>query len=289
MSSELERLARLGWRPDTLGPLVDGVRFVSERIEVDYPEVGLRALGLDGGKSYWFDHRAHEVIHALGTVTRVRTVWDVGAGTGSMSTRLARAGHDVVAVEPLPEGARAIARQGCSAVFCASLEQLRLPSGCLRVIGLFDVLEHIPNPRHLMIEIHRVLEPGGVLVLTVPALQALWSDDDEAAGHHRRYRQKELDEFIDSCGFDRAMSRYLFATLVVPAAVMRAVPYRFGRRRTTNEVIAATSKQLSPGRVVDRVIRGVLQAERFTAKRIRLPVGLSLFGIYRRSMGDHQR
>src|SRR3954451_18439721 len=87
MSSELERLARLGWRPEMLGPFLDGVRFVGERIEVDYPAGGLRALGLDGGEGYWFDPRAHEVVHALTTVTRVRTVWDVGAGTGSMSTR----------------------------------------------------------------------------------------------------------------------------------------------------------------------------------------------------------
>jgi len=177
-SAELERLGRLGWRPETLGPLVDGVRFVNDRIEVEYTEVGLRTLGLDGGKGYWFDHRAQEVIHALASVTRVTSIWDVGAGTGSMSTRLARAGKDVVAVEPLAEGAKAIARQGFGAVFCGSLEGLELPSGCLRVVGLFDVIEHIRDPRSLMMEVHRVLEPAGIVAVTVPALQALWSEAD---------------------------------------------------------------------------------------------------------------
>jgi len=278
----LERLGRLGWRPETLGPLVDGVRFVTDRIEVEYTEVGLRTLGLDGGKGYWFDHRAQEVIHALASVTRVTSVWDVGAGTGSMSTRLARAGKDVVAVEPLAEGAKAIARQGCGAVFCGSLEGIRLPSGCLRVVGLFDVIEHIRDPRPLMMEVHRVLEPGGIVALTVPALQALWSEADEVAGHYRRYGQKDLDAFMKTCGFDRAMSRYLFASLVVPAAMSRAAPYRLGRRRRADEATNAIARQLTPGRIIDRTMRGVLHVERIAARRVRLPFGLSVMGLYRR-------
>jgi SAM-dependent methyltransferase len=281
-SAELERLGRLGWRPETLGPIVDGVRFVNDRVEVGYTEAGLRTLGLDGGEGYWFDHRAQEVIHALASVTRVTSVWDVGAGTGSMSTRLARAGNDVVAVEPLAEGAKAIARQGCGTVFCGSLEGLRLPSGCLRVVGLFDVIEHIRDPRPLMIEVHRVLEPGGIVALTVPALQALWSEADEVAGHYRRYDQKDLDAFMQACGFDRAMSRYLFASLVVPAAVSRAAPYRLGRRRRPDEATDAIARQLAPGRIIDRALRGVLRVERVAARRVRFPFGLTVMGLYRR-------
>lgn len=278
----MERLGRLGWRPETLGPLVNGVRFVNDRIDVEYTEAGLRTLGLDGGKGYWFDHRAEEVIHALASVTRVTSVWDVGAGTGSMSTRLARAGKDVVAVEPLAEGAKAIARQGCGAVFCGSLEGLGLPSGCLRVVGLFDVIEHIRDPRPLMIEVHRVLEPAGIVAVTVPALQALWSEADEVAGHYRRYGQKDLDAFMKACGFDRAMSQYLFASLVVPAAVSRAAPYRLGRRRRADQATSAIARQLAPGPIIDRAMRGVLHAERVAARRVRFPFGLSLMGIFRR-------
>ncbi len=281
-SAELERLGRLGWRPEVLGPLVDGVRFVNDRIEVEYTEVGLKTLGLDGGKGYWFDHRAQEVIHALASATREKSVWDVGAGTGSMSTRLARAGKDVVAVEPLAEGAKAIARQGCGAVFCGSLERLRLPTGSLRIVGLFDVIEHIRDPRILMMEVHRVLEPGGIVALTVPAMQALWSEADEVAGHYRRYGQKDLDAFMKACGFDRVMSRYLFASLFVPAVVSRAAPYRLGRRRRADEATNAIARQLTPGHIVDRAMRGVLQVERFAARRFRFPFGLSVMGIYRR-------
>jgi SAM-dependent methyltransferase len=281
-SPELDRLLELGWDADSVGALIDGVRFAGRRIDVDYPDGGLEALGLDGGSSYWFDHRAHEVVDSLRQTTGVRSIWDIGAGTGSMAKRLADAGYDVVAVEPLPDGARAIARLGGNAVFCGSLEQLQLPDASLGAIGLFDVIEHIGDPDPLIREARRVLEPGGVVAITVPALQSLWSDEDEAAGHHRRYRRDVLDGFMSGHGFERATSRYIFACLVLPAAVLRAIPYRLGRRRTADEVIAHDESQLAPSASVDRIMRSVLQLERTAATRVRLPVGLSLIGIYRR-------
>jgi SAM-dependent methyltransferase len=159
----------------------------------------------------------------------------------------------------------------------------------LRVVGLFDVIEHMRDPRPLMMEVHRVLEPAGVIALTVPALQALWSEADEVAGHYRRYGQKDLDAFMKACGFDRAMSRYLFASLLVPAAVNRAAPYRLGRRHRAEDTMNAIARQLTPGRIIDRAMRGVLHAERLAARWVRLPFGLSVMGMYRRgttSIGD---
>src|ERR1700733_15699880 len=82
-SSELKRLERLGWKAAMLGPVIDRVHFVGKDIEVDYPEAGLSALGLDGGSSYWFDHRAQVVIDALTRPTNAKAIWDIGAGTGS--------------------------------------------------------------------------------------------------------------------------------------------------------------------------------------------------------------
>lgn len=104
-SPELARLARLGWHAESRGTVVDGVLFVGESIDVDYPEAGLDALGLEGGTGYWFDHRAQAVAAALAQTTSSRSIWDIGAGTGSMAGRLARAGYEVVAVEPLAHGA----------------------------------------------------------------------------------------------------------------------------------------------------------------------------------------
>jgi SAM-dependent methyltransferase len=287
---ELERLARLGWRTDDL-PITDtGVRVADENSAVDYPTAGLTALGLHGGSGYWFDHRAAAVVDALTAATDARAIWDVGAGTGAMSVRLASAGFDVVSVEPLIEGATAIRELGGEAVFCGSLQALHLPDDSLRLVGLFDVIEHLAEPQDLLHEVHRVLEPGGLVVVTVPALQALWSTEDEVAGHHRRYTRQGLDADMESLGFRTLRSEYLFAALVFPALALRAIPYRIGRRRAAEAVHRNTAKQLAPSATVDNTARRILRFERAVSRRMHLPVGLSVVGLYEaREGGESHR
>jgi len=278
---ELRRLAALGWPAAGLPTGSDGVRVVDETVDINYPDEGLAHLGLDGGRGYWFDHRARSVVDVLAAATPVRTLWDVGAGAGSMSVRLAQAGYEVVSVEPQRVGAAAIAELHCSAVFCGSLESLALPAHAIGVVGLFDVIEHLDDPAALIGEVTRVLEPAGVVVVTVPALPLLWSNTDDVAGHQRRYTRRSLDEFMQSCGLTRVSSAYLFASLVPPAIALRTIPYRLGRRRTPAEVMAATQRRLAPKPRVDAAARRVLDAERTVARRVPLPVGLSVLGAYR--------
>jgi SAM-dependent methyltransferase len=281
LSRELQRLAALGWSADRFPATPEGVRVVGSAVDVNYPEQGFTGLGFDARQSYWFDHRARSVVDALLTATSARAIWDVGAGTGGMSVRLAAAGYDVVSVEPLALGAAAIAEKHCGDVFCGSLEGLGLPDDSIPIIGMFDVIEHLDDPSVLVAEVTRVLEPAGVLVATVPALSMLWSESDDNAGHQRRYTRRSLDTFMVSAGLERVMSAYLFLSLVLPAALLRSVPYRLGRRRSQTEITAATAKQLAPNPRVDAVATRVLAGERAVARRVQLPVGLSVLGAYR--------
>jgi SAM-dependent methyltransferase len=278
---ELRRLAALGWSAADLPATPDGVRVVDEAVAINYPDEGLAHLGLDGGRGYWFDHRARSVVEVLEAATPARTIWDVGAGAGSMSVRLAQAGYEVVSVEPQRVGAAAIAELQCSAVFCGSLESLGLPAHSVGIIGLFDVIEHLDDPRALITEATRVLEPGGIVVVTVPAFTLLWSNADDVAGHQRRYTRRSLDDFMQSCGLTRASSAYLFASLVPPAIALRTIPYRLGRRRTPAEVMAATQRRLAPKPRVDAAARRVFETERRVARHVPLPAGLSVLGAYR--------
>ena len=52
---------------------------------------------------------------------------------------------------------------------------------------LLDVLEHIENDKEFLILIKKKLKINGRLLITVPAFEKLWSSEDDAAGHFRRY------------------------------------------------------------------------------------------------------
>ncbi len=280
VTGSLDTLARQGWTP----PAADhnGVRVctASDGSVISYPEGGLDVLGLDGGQGFWFDHRFDVVLDLL-RQRGVTGLWDVGAGTGSMAVRLSQAGLDVVAVEPLKGGAEASARQGLTS-FCGTLQDLRLPDGALAAIGVFDVLEHLEDPGLLLAEIHRVLAPGGILVVTVPALQWLWGDEDDVAGHYRRYRRRGLAEAVSTAAFEPLASQYLFASLVPVAALLRALPYRLGRRKSEAAVLGKMKQQLNTPASVDRAMRWLMRAETKVAGTFPLPTGLSIAATFRR-------
>jgi len=69
------------------------------------------------------------------------------------------------------------------------------------LIGLFDVLEHLPDDVKALKEIRKSLKPGGKLVLTVPASMKLWSYVDEVAGHYIRYSSDILNNALLNAGF----------------------------------------------------------------------------------------
>jgi SAM-dependent methyltransferase len=211
----------------------------------------------------------------------VSTLWDVGAGTGSMAVRLRERGFEVVAVEPLAAGAEAIGARGIPS-FCSTLERLGLPGGSLESIGIFDVLEHLPDPLPLLEESRRVLRHDGLLTVTVPAHQWLWSEADEVSGHQRRYSGAQLRAIAEEAGFSCVESRHIFASFVPMAAVLRALPYRLHRRRGRREVLEDLGRQLHPSPRVDRVARKVLRCERRVGRR-GLPVGLSVLAAFRPS------
>ncbi|WP_417471464.1 class I SAM-dependent methyltransferase [Luteimonas mephitis] len=83
------------------------------------------------------------------------------------------------------------------------------------LIGSFDVLEHIPEDEAVLGSMHSALRPGGGLLLTVPQHPRLWSAQDVAAHHVRRYRRGELEAKLERAGFSVVRSTS-FVTLLLP-------------------------------------------------------------------------
>src|SRR5438105_13780875 len=81
---------------------------------------------------------------------------------------------------------------------------------------LLDVLEHIPQQQEALQQIYRALAPGGLLFVTVPALDAFWSWVDEVNEHQRRYSRRQLGDVAAACGFRVLDARY-FMFLLSPA------------------------------------------------------------------------
>jgi hypothetical protein len=108
------------------------------------------------------------------------------------------------------------------------------------------------------------VNPGGVVVVTVPQHPALWSDSDDQAHHARRYVRNELSRMFEQCGLT-VLRTTSFVTMLLPFMVAaRLRPH-------------AVSSQLALPRFLDRSFGVVMAVERrLIYGGATLPVGGSL-------------
>jgi SAM-dependent methyltransferase len=156
-------------------------------------------------------------------------VLDAGCGSGRMLQELVPYGQ-VRGIE-LDDGAAEVARdRGIGEVLVGRLEELPYGDDSFDLITCLDVIEHTPDDVVTLRELRRVCKPGGWLLVTVPAYQALWSAHDEANHHYRRYARRTLRAPAVQAGWRVERMTSFNSVLLPPAAVVRIAQ----RRRHAN-------------------------------------------------------
>jgi SAM-dependent methyltransferase len=73
---------------------------------------------------------------------------------------------------------------------------------------MVNVLEHIDDDVDVLTDLHRLLKPGGALLIFVPAIPFLYGALDERLGHVRRYTRTSLSAAFVRAGFTVETMRY---------------------------------------------------------------------------------
>lgn len=204
------------------------------------------------------------------------TILDVGCGTGATLGVLAQFGR-VTGLDRAPEALAYCRRRSQCRLVLARAEELPVRDGAADVITALDLLEHLPDDGAAMREFARALRPGGLLVVTVPALPWLWSEHDEALDHLRRYQASRLRAILEQAGLTVLRLSPLITLLLVPIAALRLVQ-RLSRRRGP----APRTAFIVPPRPINWLLAAVLRLENAWALRWDLPVGVSLMAVARR-------
>jgi SAM-dependent methyltransferase len=234
IESEIARLTDLNWRIPDLD--TDGIYTpmqVNEEL-ISFPSEDYSGKESNSEASgFWAEERAH-VIEKMLSEREINLLWEIGAGNGNAAIPLRRNGIEVICVEPLRSGTLTLVKNGFL-TFQSTLETLALPDNSIKAIGAFDVLEHLEYPEILLHEIFRVLRPGGYFICSVPAYQWLFSNFDLSIGHYRRYSRRRLDQEISSVGFNNIAKKSIFGYLVIPAFLLRRIPYILSRGQGTKK------------------------------------------------------
>jgi SAM-dependent methyltransferase len=124
------------------------------------------------------------------------SVLNAGAGQGSFSLRLARLGFEVTSVDDSQAAVEVLRDRLPGPVERADVTAMPFADASFDAAVLGEVLEHVPDDAGALSEVARVLRPGGVLAVSVPANPARFGPSDRWAGHVRRYSR---DMLVDAC------------------------------------------------------------------------------------------
>lgn len=197
---------------------------------------------------------------------------DVGCGGGAVVLEAGRSVH-AFGVDLSPQALHHGQGEGLSRLARADASALPFDTGSFSVATALDVLEHHPHPERLLQEVHRILADHGVLIVTVPAFQWMWSYADHVLGHYRRYTRRQLAAELEGAGFRIERLSYFHSWLLPVAWLFRKLRAFTGR--------TASADDFPVPALLNRVLLGVCRVELWFLSRHDVPFGLSLFAVVR--------
>jgi ubiquinone/menaquinone biosynthesis C-methylase UbiE len=248
----------------------------------------LEATYLAETRHFWFLGFRRIVRPLLSAATAGRSapqILDCGCGTGANLRMLDDVGR-AFGFDLNRRGLEFAKIAGCRRVVRASIDAIPIPDARMDLVTSFDVLSAVPEAVETaaMAEMHRVLRPGGALVLNVAAMEVLTGNHSVLAKEVRRYDRRRLRSIVEGAGFVVERLTYtnasLFPLMLAVRTIQRlaglAAPEEAGREIAT------------PPALVNGVLAALLAIEALALRWIDMPFGSSLLCLARKPRGVNE-
>jgi len=202
-------------------------------------------------------------------------ILDAGCGTGINLSYLQTRGN-VCGLDISKDALQFSRSRGLSSLICGSADKLPIKDELFDIVLALDVIEHIEEDLSAIKELNRVLKSGGILIITVPAFQILWTSHDLAVHHKRRYTRPELLNILKLGGFEIEKATYWNFFLFLPVATIRLL-----KRLRRSELTKQTDLVELPT-ILNSFLYGLLKFENSILDRFDLPFGVSVMCVCRK-------
>ena len=202
-------------------------------------------------------------------------ILDAGCGSGGMTRYLSTFGR-VTGIDFAPEALALSQQRGLPRLARASVGEIPFRDGSFDVVTSFDVLYHlnVDDDRAAISEIHRVLKPGGIALIRLPAFDWIRGAHDEVVHTRHRYTRDELSGKLEDAGFRLEHATYANFLLFPLAPAKRYLELRHVAHESTD--------LWRPPKPINRLLADLLSLEALPARGLGLPWGLSVFAVARR-------
>jgi SAM-dependent methyltransferase len=213
-----------------------------------------------------------EVARAVAAVASP-TILDCGCGTGANLSWLRQFG-DAYGFDLTANGLALGRQMGRRGMARASIGAIPFPDGRMDLATSFDVFQCLPDPveRDALREMHRVLKPGGHLILNVAALDVLRGQHAALSDEVRRYTPARLRQVVEESGF--AIDRLTFVHASLFPVIL---PVRLWQRRRGGATVTAGEFDITvPAAPVNALLTAMVRVEAAALRFVDMPIGSSL-------------
>ncbi len=198
-------------------------------------------------------------------------ILEIGCGTGEVLKLLDKWGN-VTGVDFSQEAVDACRKRGFKNLICGDVNEIDFKGkeNSFDLVVCLDVLEHIQDDVKTMKITYKLLKPGGIFIVAVPAYKFLWSTHDEALHHRRRYHSLEIKQKIKDSGFKLLKHTHFVALLFFPIAAVRLMSNFVRRTAYPKTHYVPISKKLND------LFSYFLKIESKLIEKLYLPFGTTL-------------
>lgn len=228
---------------------------------------------------FWFRGFRRFVAPFVREATRGRRdplILDCGSGTG-VNLALLRGFGRPVGIDLTWRGLAYARSRGERSIAQASVTHLPFPTSTFDVVTSFDVIYSLADADEsaALVEMHRVLHPGGYLVVNAAAMDVLRGNHSVLAGEVRRYTRGTLGTRLTRAGFDVRRMTYTNAAIAPIVAAVRLLQRVSGHEESHQEISI-------PPAPVNAALTGLLALEAAALRFVDMPFGSSLLALARK-------
>ena len=194
-------------------------------------------------------------------------ILDFGAGSGTNTITLSNYG-DVYVYEKDKDTQNYLRKKFENKANIFLLEDVKEDS-FYDLIVASDVIEHIENDDKILNLLSKILNPGGYILITVPAYNFLYNERDKFLGHFRRYNKKTLNNKAEKY-FDTVKSSYYNFFLFFLSLSL----FIFLKWFKIKSLI--TSPENTPNFLINNFFYKIFASEKFFLKYLNFPFGSSI-------------